>query len=462
MKTNLLVLVMMVMVALRGNVAMAGPAVSIPEDISVTLNSRGVELHLTLKNPDSNGVFTGKVALPESFDTFTVDVSSRKGDGSVTSWGVMSSHKTPFIYSDYPYEVNLLPEVDSESNLINVEIHIIGEKPGEMVVSVDWNEFVGGVHSPRLILECDNEPAFGHNPECMYLIGDFNGYRLPDEHDLNGAVEMTKGEGANLLKYDCNLNVEGISSVDMIIYCPEIRFVKNVFYGFYQSFPFTLFKYNADKDAILSNDIAFISAINDGIPDIEHIRLHELRSKSLHVTINLEQPSMIYIETSDAELLEIPSTASMMVNNVISNESFNHYSTYFEFSGECETWLSETGDTTFDPATSWGSPSDKVIDITDYHLEMNGTRKIPAVKGGYPFKFTSGNDEQMTLSVSVNPYNGYAAVSGCGHSAVDETEVEDIDAREEYYTLDGIKVSSPSNGIYIVKRGLKVYKVIKR
>lgn len=46
-------------------------------------------------------------------------------------------------------------------------------------------------------------------------------------------------------------------------------------------------------------------------------------------------------------------------------------------------------------------------------------------------------------------------------SAVDAIEIEDNDAPVEYYNLQGVRVANPENGLYIMRQGSKVTKVIK-
>lgn len=43
-------------------------------------------------------------------------------------------------------------------------------------------------------------------------------------------------------------------------------------------------------------------------------------------------------------------------------------------------------------------------------------------------------------------------------SAVEGVEVEDVDAPEVYYNLQGVRVANPENGIFIVKKGNKATK----
>lgn len=70
--------------------------------------------------------------------------------------------------------------------------------------------------------------------------------------------------------------------------------------------------------------------------------------------------------------------------------------------------------------------------------------------------------ENATYNVSVNTIqNTINIVKTDGSDSVDELVWENgLNGATEYFTLTGVKVANPSNGIFIVKKGNKVYKQI--
>ena len=458
----------------------------LPECVYINLDSNGNRISATLEDDDSDGIYTGYVRLPKSFDQFAVCVNTGKGQNSATEWGMKRGDytKTPFIYSDCPYEVNLISISDYEDELDCITVEMRGEESSELFMSVNWNEYINGVLSPRLSIECKTEPPYGYNPDCMYLIGDFNNFRLPDANGSNGAIQMNKSEGTGLKIFNCELDISDTSTVDMLVYCPKIAFSENVFYGFIQSFPFTLYKYAVEEDAVFYNDHVALSDGTTNIPEDGHIKLHDLTGNTLNIRINLEIDGYIKISDSEARFLEIKPDSRVQFKNVIKGDNgvLTGSCLFYE---NCEAWLSDGAGDSFDSSTSWGAPHDIPIDLGNRPVLYSDLWMIPCVKNGFPYKFISGKNEFMNMNISINPYNGYAVINGYESSGIEQASenISELTYRDgkvtikyadgiTLYSLDGRRLFScegdtadltclPS-GVYIVKSTGRTEKIVKR
>ncbi len=70
------------------------------------------------------------------------------------------------------------------------------------------------------------------------------------------------------------------------------------------------------------------------------------------------------------------------------------------------------------------------------------------------------------VTVVVTLFNGEPSLYVIGYKASETSGIEDIEAADEaeavYYNLNGVRVDNPENGIFIVRRGDKVSKVVIR
>lgn len=110
----------------------------------------------------------------------------------------------------------------------------------------------------------------------------------------------------------------------------------------------------------------------------------------------------------------------------------------------------------------------------EYYISADGTEKDQLyIYRGYGLngaKFTSAEDLKPGMKVTVNgSLSTYQNVPQIGTGSkiveLDTTGVEDIEINEnapvEYYNLQGVRVENPANGLYIMRQGDKVVKVIK-
>ncbi len=99
----------------------------------------------------------------------------------------------------------------------------------------------------------------------------------------------------------------------------------------------------------------------------------------------------------------------------------------------------------------------KVIGGKKYHVAY-----VPVCESGTQIIFNNGNQGQQTGDMQF-VHEGYYTKDGMqGTFTGVDNILDDEDAEPEFYTLQGIRVSEPTPGIYIVRRGNKTAKVVIR
>lgn len=113
---------------------------------------------------------------------------------------------------------------------------------------------------------------------------------------------------------------------------------------------------------------------------------------------------------------------------------------------------------------------DVTIPVPDTELILeNGKKVAPAVVAANlnlvafildePAGYTAVNSDIFPMTEQAGKRITIAELTA-GYTGVDEVADTDADAPAEYYTLDGIRVLNPDKGIYIMRRGSKVSKII--
>lgn len=120
------------------------------------------------------------------------------------------------------------------------------------------------------------------------------------------------------------------------------------------------------------------------------------------------------------------------------------------------------------------------IDLTDYikanpsNLNILITRSKANTTNNDAMKIATkeANDYVNTKTDAANPftfkaedlkpqlYLTYSKKDSGETTAIEIVEMEDVDAPVEYYTLQGIRVENPAHGLYIMKKGNKVVKIV--
>lgn len=105
-------------------------------------------------------------------------------------------------------------------------------------------------------------------------------------------------------------------------------------------------------------------------------------------------------------------------------------------------------------------------DYCDKLTASNGIAKYD--KSIAAITWTGQASAPFTLAANASQIRvSYAVIEYCtpNQSVVDDIQSDDVigsEAEPEYYTLSGIRVTKPSRGIYICKKGLKVSKIYIR
>lgn len=104
------------------------------------------------------------------------------------------------------------------------------------------------------------------------------------------------------------------------------------------------------------------------------------------------------------------------------------------------------------PAVSSGIINTDPVDLSiDKSVDFYEQGQVPTEGGTVNVKFECGSETmQITINALLEDKNGVSETIG------------DADMETSYYTLEGIKVESPSKGLYLVKKGNKAKLMYKK
>lgn len=124
-------------------------------------------------------------------------------------------------------------------------------------------------------------------------------------------------------------------------------------------------------------------------------------------------------------------------------------------------------------STKYGNATYSINDNTTYDAATALVifRGYYGNDGGTNIKFTTGDeiaeDDVVVVYGKLTDYNGSKQMSGSyivplngGTTGVEGIEIDE-NAPVEYFNLQGVRVENPANGLYIMRQGDKVVKVIK-
>ena len=81
---------------------------------------------------------------------------------------------------------------------------------------------------------------------------------------------------------------------------------------------------------------------------------------------------------------------------------------------------------------------------------------------GYPLLYTESQmdfyDQDKQVPFLLKEFSDYVNVAGVENVAVGNDETKPV----EYYNIQGVRVQNPTSGLYIVRQGSKVSKVVIR
>lgn len=480
MKTRLFLLVIVLIFGLGVK------ASELPESVSVLVEYIGNtgtgddERTFELTDEDMDGVYTADLSLGGRIDPLSLLITTVGKDGKTNKWG-SSGSRLPMLFGDVPYEVDLVCENESENIRINEAAEFQNWKGGDLKISVKWDNFVNGIHYPLLTVVGVGQPDFGVFPENLYLIGDFNDFKLPDSSGNNGAIELPHQPGARTFRYEGSLYVEA-GKGDFLIYIPEFGKGKNCFEGIASPVLYTLYRTPDAPQGFFTDDLETLESLVAGsVPQDGHIRIKDWPGGEMNIYVDFECASYIAVSSKDAPVLEIPSTVRTFIKtNGMADSEQGFFSPYANDFTSCESWLSLTGDENPSSDDMWGYPADEVIDLSPSISLMMGNWRVPIVKGGYPLKFTCSKAKLASLSVYYDVYGGYARIGVAAESFVNIVEADNFkitnglivfDAPTEMavYSVTGVCMANCRTdrfdlgklpkGIYVVTAGGKTVKV---
>lgn len=423
-----------------------------------------------LTDPDNDGVYTGSFFIPKGEVEFKVFSTPGTWE-SASYFGTMNGEIYVFnqdIGTTYSYIT--LYEGYYSSNL-----KIGNWMGGTMTISIKWEQVYSGAYLPVICaLKGSGQPDIPQDPN-IYLVGDFNDWRLPDATSDNGALKTDYfSEGSSLYGQILMINKDFEAGNIQVALCKynkdanEYEFVKPD--SFYDC-PFTLYRLSNVYPSYLlsgqwstsSNPQDFAMKINDWQSGTIHIELLKEYSGYIGTSfygltdVITEFPSDMYI------ILDYDGTRERIpVSNLAAN--------YFEASANCsgkDVTIFFTSENSWDPSPEncWGLDKS----IADYGLDSTDSRgTLFLVKGGTPISYNfknSGNlyvnanfsTSQALVSLTFKDNQGMYVVGevekdGVANNWLQPSE-ENADFYNQYFRLEETSSGVFEGTYYIPARG---------
>lgn len=355
-----------------------------------------------LTDPDNDGVYTGSFYIPKGEVEFKVFSKP----GSWESWDAYFG--TPDIHAMYVFNqdmANTSIYLDYGSSTGNVKIgNWMG---GTMTISIKWEQHYTGAYLPVICaIKGSGQPDIPQDPN-IYIVGDFNDWRLPDATSDNGALQADYfPENSGLYGQIVMINKNFEAGNIRFAVCKynnaanEYAFLKP---DSYYDCPFTLYKFNNVYPSVTlfgewsssSNPEDFALRINDWQSGDIHIEMFDWYDGVVDAFIFgipdviTEFPSDIYI------LLEHNGTKEIIpIDNIAES--------YFETSANCfgeDVSIIFTSENSENPSPEncWGLEKP----LADYGFDNANSRgTLFLVKGGTPFSYDFENSGNLYVNVN--------------------------------------------------------------
>lgn len=423
-----------------------------------------------LTDPDNDGVYTGSFYIPKGEVEFKV-FSTPGSWESASYFGTSMIHDIYVFNQDLPNTFIYLSDGYYSNN-----IKIGNWMGGTMTISIKWEQSYAGAYFPMICaIKGSGQPDIPQDPN-IYIVGDFNDWRLPDATSDNGAVktdylsedESPYGhyvwinqyfEAGNIRVGVCKYNKDA----------NEYEFLKPD--SFYDC-PFTLYRYNnvypyiplKGQWSTSSNPQDFAMKINDWQGGIILIQVYEWFDGLVEPAFDgitdvvTEFPSDMYI------ILDYDGTRERIpVSNLAAN--------YFEASANCsgkDVTIIFTSENSWDPSPEncWGLDKS----IADYGLNNANSRgTLFLVKGGTPisYNFKNGGNlyvnanfitSQAQVSLTFKDNQGIYVVGevekdGVANNWLQPSE-ENADFYNQYFRLEETSPGVFEGTYYIPARGI--------
>ena len=352
-----------------------------------------------LTDPDGDGTYTGSFFIPEGPLEFKV-FSTTGGWSEADYFGFYGLYDFYVFNQDIPNFFISLTDGNYSNN-----IKIANWQGGTMTISMKWAQTYSGDYIPQILaIKGSNQPEAPVVPD-IYIIGDFNNWRLPDTTSDNGALKTVydKFDLVSMQFFIDEYFKAGNIRFALCKYDKEANEYEYLKLDSYYDCPFTLYKLSVNDQKYIflsgewissSNPESLATVINDWQGGNIIMRINEYYDGTIEATVFndsdviTEFPSDIYI------LLEYNGTKEIIpVANIAEH--------YFEAWANCYgqdvsiTFTSENSENP-NPENCWGIEKT----LADYGIDdTNSYGRLFLVKGGKPFSYNFENSGELYVNV---------------------------------------------------------------
>lgn len=421
-----------------------------------------------LTDPDGDGIYTGSFFIPEGPLEFKV-FSTPGGWNEAEYFGYYGTNDFYVFKQDIPDQPISLVNGDSSWN-----VKIANWQGGIMTISIKWVQNYTGNYTPVIsAIKGSGQPEAPVATD-IYIIGDFNDWRLPDATSENGALK-TAYEGFDLLQQVFLLKPDFKAGDIRLAVCKydkeenEYEFMK---LSYFFDCPFTLYKLSVNDSKSITLNGTWVSSSN---PESLAIIIKDWQGGNIGMNIYARYDGAItaYVYNDTDVIKEFPSIIYILfeyngTKEIIPVTDLEEY--YFQAWANCygqDVSITFTSENSMNPSPEncWGLEKT----LADYGFDdIYNNDRVFIVKGGKPFSYHfDGNGELYVVvdfsmsqaSVSLTFENarrmyivGEVEKDGVANEWVEPAE-KNADFYNQYFRLDQTSPGVFEGTYYIPEAG---------
>lgn len=364
-----------------------------------------------LTDSDGDGIYTGSFFIPEGQLEFKV-FSTPGGWNEADYYGFNGDFEFFVFKEAIPYYSIALSD-----GLYSNNVNIGNWQGGTMNISINWGKDYYGNDVPMICaIEGSAQPE-APTASDIYIIGDFNEWRLPDAQSDNGAMKTGYNNFDYLAqwfssKHNFKAGDLRITLCKYDTYANEYEFMKlNPYYVC----PFTLYKFTV-------NDLQSVALrgewVSSSDPETLAIQVKDWQSGNIGINITdfYDGNVSVYMFNDSDIISEFPSNIYILTEyngtkEIIPVNDLANY--YFRVWANCYgqdvsiLFTSENSENP-DPKNCWGIEKS----LVDYGFDdTNTTGTVFLVKGGKPFSYSFNNYGELYVEVAFSMSQAHVSLT---------------------------------------------------
>lgn len=352
-----------------------------------------------LTDDDGDEVYTGSFYIPEGELEFKV-FSEPGGWNEAPYFGYIGEYGISVFNEDCPNSYIVLADGNSSYNL-----RIDNWKGGILTISMIWVQTLMGSYVPEICsIEGSGQPGVPEASD-IYIIGNFNNWRLPDSTSENGAIKSTYRNPSYVEQFYTVVRDFQSGDISMAV-CKYNENTKGYEYLKLDSdfdCPFTLYK-------LSDNDYKSMGVKGNWVQssDPESLSINVKDWNGGNISMNIYDlyrgTTEIYFYNASDVVTEFPSEIYILleydgVKEIVSvNDIESYLFTSWAYCYGNEVSIIFTSENSLNPKSEncWGLEKP----LAEYGLDRaNRDARLFLVKGGYPFSYKFNGSGELTVVV---------------------------------------------------------------